>query len=168
MIKSCWRRKPQQSPLDHARNFNVVIKSHQNLCFLDGNVEFKHPLVVLQSIKADPTYPFHDGYKSSPQVFLRVFLSITGHRFCVDPHARRESSTHPFFRLFPSLNFVHHCHSVEEHGFVCACRRVCLPRRSAKTASRRMPLCFWLFLSARGSATVSPSFLERKFHSNEK
>ena len=68
LIKSWRRQKPQHSPLDNARNFDVATKSHQNFCFLDGDGESRHPLVVLQGIIAYPV------------CCLRVFSSVTKSR----------------------------------------------------------------------------------------
>ena len=91
LIKSRRRRKPRQSPPDHAGGFDVVTQSHQNICFRDGDVKFRHSHAVLQGIIADPNSAFHHGYEPSPEGFLRGFLSITQHGFGVDPHACCES-----------------------------------------------------------------------------
>ena len=105
LMKSRKRRKPQQSPLDDARDFDVSSQRHQNFIFLHGNGEFRYPFVSFQGIIADPLYAFHDGYEPLPQVLLRGFLSITRHGFGVDPYARCKILSPPILLLLPIPHF---------------------------------------------------------------
>ena len=154
--------------LDNARDLDVVIQRHQNFCFLTRYGEFTYPHVVIQGIITNPIHIIHDGSDCFVSSTLACFFVPQITTLCVDPFARCESGTHPFF-FFPSFNFVHHCHSVGEqrgrtrmlvvHVYLCRTTDAesVSPRRSARTASRRIPSCFWPFHSARGSATFTPS-----------
>ena len=134
LFDSVWlETKTISSPLDNAKGLDVLIKRHQNFCFLTGDGEFRHPLVVVQGITAYPFHPLHEGSESLHQVLLRVSLSVTSHGFCVDRHARCESGTHPCF-FFPTFNF---CPSLPQRG-----------RTRMWAASTLIPSCFGPFHSA--------------------
>ena len=82
------------------------------------------------------------SYRRDPDV-LHMTLSVTDDGFCVDPHARNESCTHPillFIDFFPTSKF---CPSLQRHlktqllsGLRCPSRPHA-PRRTSRIVSQR-------------------------------
>ena len=131
--------------------------------------------MIVESSSTDPVHAKHNGQQAKLQVLLHFrsgFLRTCQHPFGVNPHARRESRTHPLLFIFPSTDLIHHRHSVGEDGFrlnICVLRAGVTTERSARIplmhilSSRR--LFHFIFLNSPLTPIVSAGDFGR--HSND-
>ena len=84
----------------------LTIALLRNFCFLQRYGLLRHPHLLVKGIVAHPIDSFHNRSEFEDPQVLHVVLCIAHSNFFVDPHALRDSWTHPIllftFFFFPS------------------------------------------------------------------
>ena len=132
IVEVGWCREPQHPPLNYARDYNVMLQSLRNFCFLQRCGPFRHPHVPIKGIVAEPqklllpaalwsvqqTWPSHSFLRLALSCFLvqKGFLFFpflcTGWRnfvHCSSNHLPWEQEPkHPFLLLRPKPELGRH------------------------------------------------------------